>query len=205
MNFTNPRTLVSLTAPTCSGKSYLLEQLITTFAFNRIVSTTDRAPREGEVHGLHYYFIDTQTSKHFEQQNKFAELVTFNGTRYGVTHAEMEAKLVRPSIVILEPNGVQAYAEYCKKHDIQHFKIFVSTPTDVCIQRLKERSLHDINSGKPVMSVLDMHTARVKSIYGEETGWQAKHLWHVIADGQDAKKSIEMVKQGIKLFNERIK
>ena len=55
MKFNKP-TLITLTAPTASGKSYLLERL-TRMGLPRVVGTTTRAPRQGEVEGVDYYFI----------------------------------------------------------------------------------------------------------------------------------------------------
>src|SRR5574343_611161 len=112
LKFTTP-TLITLTAPSCAGKSYLLEQLVNPLVggCERIVSTTDRPPRAGEDEGVHYFFISTEQSKQMEAEGKFAELVTYNGVRYGVTHEEMEQKMMAdaPPIVIRVPKGVEIY------------------------------------------------------------------------------------------------
>ncbi|WGT80186.1 hypothetical protein QE150_00675 (plasmid) [Acinetobacter baumannii] len=51
---------VLLSGTTCSGKTTIADALTEKYGFNRIVTTTSRPKREGEVEGLHYHFI-TQT------------------------------------------------------------------------------------------------------------------------------------------------
>ncbi|EMF8697634.1 guanylate kinase, partial [Acinetobacter baumannii] len=51
---------VLLSGTTCSGKTTIADALTEKYGFNRIVTTTSRPKREGEVDGLHYHFV-TQT------------------------------------------------------------------------------------------------------------------------------------------------
>ena len=51
---------VLLSGTTCSGKTTIADALTEKYGFNRIITTTSRPKREGEVDGLHYHFI-TQT------------------------------------------------------------------------------------------------------------------------------------------------
>ncbi|MDV5212124.1 guanylate kinase, partial [Acinetobacter baumannii] len=48
---------VLLSGTTCSGKTTIADALTEKYGFNRIVTTTSRPKREGEVDGLHYHFI----------------------------------------------------------------------------------------------------------------------------------------------------
>ena len=56
MKFDRP-TLITLTAPTCSGKSYLVDILHREHGLQKILSTTTRDPRQGEIQGIDYDFI----------------------------------------------------------------------------------------------------------------------------------------------------
>ena len=85
--------LVTLTAPSCSGKSYLLNYIRDEAKMPCLVSTTTRAPRTGEQEGIDYYFISREQSKRYEIEDNFAELAIYNGTRYGVTKQEFKSKL----------------------------------------------------------------------------------------------------------------
>lgn len=215
--FTRP-TLVTLTAPTCAGKNFLLEALVNT-GFERIVSTTDRAARAGEIEGVHYNFISTEQSKLLEVNNMFAELVTYNGTRYGVTHAEMNRKMSgsKPPMVILEPTGLSIYRQYCAARGWDVFSIYVQTPEHIRLERLAERTSTDILS-YVLLGMIDSHyypdqakaditktikinNKRMQAIIEQERSWITTNKWNVLADGRDLDTAIEQIQQGIKAFN----
>jgi guanylate kinase len=48
-------TLITLTGPSCAGKTTLEDRLIKA-GFDRVISNTTRAPRRGEIDGVHYHF-----------------------------------------------------------------------------------------------------------------------------------------------------
>jgi guanylate kinase len=223
MHFNTP-TLVTLTAPSCAGKSYLLEAMVDSLGMQRIVSTTDRAPRAGEIEGVHYNFITTNESLQYEAEGKFAELVTFNGTRYGVTHEEMEKKLVPGApapIVILEPNGVNIYRQYCGSKNWSIFTVFVSTPEAVRLERLAARTTADllniaVNGGDLEKSLLargnlfdrfekivHANNKRLKAIIEQERLWAATNLWDAQITGQDLNVALSHLKQSIASRNAR--
>ncbi len=217
----NLPTLVTLTAPTCAGKSYLLELLVERLKFNRIVSTTDRAPRADEVDGVHYHFISTKESKAMEAGGKFAELVTYNGVRYGVTHDEMADKMRRsePPIVILEPSGVDIYREYCAKHNWRMFSIYVLAEESVRLERLNERTSQDIIRSLNVLQKNDAATPenvlgvvrkevatnnkRMKAIFNQERVWITMKSWDLVVNGTDANRAIDDIVMAIASRNSR--
>lgn len=214
LKFNRP-TLVSLTAQTCGGKSYLLEALCSQFGFQRIVSTTDRAARAGEVEGVHYNFINTETSVAMAAEGKFAELVTFNGVRYGVTHDEMAKKMNgdAPPVVILEPNGVKIYEHYCHAHNWGMFKIFVWTSEDVRLERLAARTANDITNMirhhqdgdglyigevyKDVKKLIQVNNKRLMAVLSEERTWNSANTWDLIVDGTDLASTMSIIEQQI--------
>jgi guanylate kinase len=213
-------TLVTVTAPTCAGKSFLVEELIKNESFARITSTTDRPPRDGEIPGLHYDFISTEKSKNLEAAAAFAELVTYNGVRYGITHNEMsrvmQGKL--SPIVILEPNGIEIYRKYCAQHSWQVFSIYVQTPENVRINRLAERTTNDIlkcmNDSRlydnrsamtdNINKLLHTNNIRLKSMIDEERSWSNKNRWDVQITGTDLSHALESISYAIMNRNKRI-
>jgi guanylate kinase len=217
----NEPTLVTITAPTCAGKNYLLDGLDRELGFVKLIGTTTRGPRLGEIEGSDYYFITEQQSKQMELDREFAELVTYNGIRYGVTHAEMESKLStgKPVVVILEPLGLFKYREYCNERRIKLFSIFVHTPEGVRLDRLANRTTSDIIAQLQVLEsvsadfykrridavkrVVEVNNKRLAAIIEQERGWQAVHHWDVIVDGTDVWKALHDVKAGVKYRNDR--
>lgn len=144
LKFDKP-TLVTLTAPTCSGKSYLLNALTERGLFSRIVSTTTRPMRSGEKEGFDYNFISWNKSQQLEEQEEFFELIEFNKTRYGVTNDEMNGKMasaVSPAIV-LEPQGLAIYERECRERGWDVYKVYVHVTENIRIERLLQRTLNE--------------------------------------------------------------
>ena len=209
----NLPTLVTLTAPTCAGKSFLLEEMASRLGFNRVVSTTDRDARAGEIGGVHYHFLTTEESEAMEAADRFAELVTYNGVRYGVTHDEMADKMSRlaPPMVILEPSGLEIYHKYCSQHGWKVFSIYVSTEESVRLQRLTDRTVADVikslRSNHPVEAavtkVIDANNKRMKAVFDQERSWITKASWDLIVDGTDVERALNDIAKSIEIRNRR--
>lgn len=193
--------LITLTGPSCNGKSTILRHLTEHFGLETIVSTTTRGIRPGEVGGKDYYFITDEQSRQLESEDKFAELITFRGVRYGVTKEEMSKKLSgeKISTIILEPVGVGIYADLCRQLNVLHFKVFVDTPLDVRVQRLRDRMFDDIsrrvittlanasldNIERAVEAAGRSHVDRLVATLTEEQTWARTHNWDLVVDGTE--------------------
>ena len=215
MNTFKLPTIISLTAPTCAGKSYLLEGLVNSLGFERIVSTTDRSPRAGEIEGVHFSFISTEQSKKLEAQGDLAELITYNGVRYGVTHHEMESRMQssRPPILIAEPQGLEIYQKYCLAKGWQLFKIYVNTPEDIRIGRLAMRTTQDVVNDaytldkfsltRIVKEHVERNNKRLKAIIEQERSWQQTNRWDLYVSGLDLNQALTDVTNAINSRNSR--
>lgn len=204
MKFLKP-TLVTITAPTCSGKTYLIEKLAS-LGFNRIVGFTTREPRQGEVEGKDYYFITMEKALQLGEEGKLAETASFRGNSYGVTHEEMEGKMSgeMTPVVILEPSGLQTYEKYCAQHGYGIFKVYVSVAEATKIQRLNQRTTEDLlqaDNEDNIMKIVKTHSDRLLSITGDERLWPAKNSWDAIVPGDNINSAIESISQGIKWRN----
>lgn len=208
----NKPTLITLTGPTASGKSYLLEKLVER-GFARIVSTTTRLPRKGEREGIDYFFISEEESKKIEALDGFAELVEFQGVRYGVTRHEFASKMTgeSPPIIIFTPDGLEQYGTLCKENGWGMFTVYVHVVEYKRIARLNERTIQDLlenvqcsNDYKTTINnLVTQHTNRILSITDVERRWSNVRLWDAIVPGDDIEKAIENIRLGIKNKNFR--
>lgn len=66
------------------------------------VSHTTRAPREGEVDGQHYHFIDIEDYQKMVANNDFVEHAQVFDNFYGTSQSALEARLAEGIDVILE-------------------------------------------------------------------------------------------------------
>lgn len=223
LKFDRP-TLVTITAPTCSGKTFLMEELERVLGFKRIVSTTTRPNRLGEVDGKDYYFIDDDTSKKMEANGEFIELIEFRKIRYGVTAWEMNEKMngITPPMVILEPQGLQEYKKICTKNSWDIFTVYVSTIESERIKRLIERTSVQLQAAaidryenrektltnrshgfNDLEKIVKAHTDRLLSITTEERLWSNASSWDLIVPGDNIEKALEYITLGVQLRNRK--
>lgn len=110
---TEPPVLLVLAGPAGSGKSTLCDRLVKEIpGFARVVTTTTRAPRPGEVDGVHYHFL---TPEQFDEKlaaNAFLEWAWVHGKRRYGTLAESILEPLRrgESLVIsVDVQGVESF------------------------------------------------------------------------------------------------
>ncbi len=70
--------------------------------FKLSVSCTTRNPREGEAHGINYFFLTHDEFKKCIDNNEFLEWAEFSGNMYGTQKAYVENKLAEGKNMILE-------------------------------------------------------------------------------------------------------
>jgi guanylate kinase len=185
--------LVTISAPTASGKSHILNYIRDVAQLPCIISTTTRPSRKGETEGVDYNFISEQESLALEQQDAFAELVIYNGVRYGVTKKEFHDKLnMGIAFLIVEPRGANEYAKPALDVGALHVKTFVFTPPQVRMQRFLDRAKQDVenlfdssNSPKEaVQSLFSSYIKRLNAIHAQEYDWGDKQKWDVMLFGE---------------------
>ena len=72
------------------------------------VSATTRAPRPGEVDGVHYYFITKERFEEMIRQEAFLEYDAHMANYYGTPRAQAEEKMERGSVLLdIDPNGAK--------------------------------------------------------------------------------------------------
>ena len=205
LKFIRP-TLVTITAPTCSGKNFLRDAIEREFGWKRIVSTTTRPQRNGEVEGEDYHFISVERSMELEDVGALAELITFRGTRYGVTHREMDSKMDAelPPMVILEPQGLEIYKTMCADNGWDIFTIYISVVEDVRIARLNHRTISDIlDNAVNLKKIVATHTDRLLSITGDERRWSNSSAWDAILPGDNVVKALDGLKIAVNWRNRK--
>ena len=85
------------------GKGTLVKKLVTecdNYALS--VSMTTRKPREGEIDGVSYFFVDHDTFEQTIAQDGLVEYASYVGNYYGTPKAYVEEQLEAGKDVILE-------------------------------------------------------------------------------------------------------
>lgn len=95
--------LFILSGPSGVGKGTVrarLFQKLSGLVFS--ISCTTRKPREGEVDGVQYRFLDEETFENRVRENLFLEWARVHGHFYGTLLADVERELERGHHVVLE-------------------------------------------------------------------------------------------------------
>ena len=127
--------LYVFTGPSGTGKGTILSQVLK--QDKRLflsVSATTRAPREGEIHGGHYYFLDKQTFEDKINKGEFLEYAQYVGNYYGTLEQPVNEQLKSGNDVVLEIEVQGAMQIHEKRPDA--VMIFVAPPS---IEELERR------------------------------------------------------------------
>lgn len=95
--------LFVVAAPSGAGKTSLVKALVASLAGLKIsVSHTTRTPREGEIEGVDYYFVDPDRFQRMIEAGELLEHATVFGRCYGTSRSFVERELAAGTDVILE-------------------------------------------------------------------------------------------------------
>ena len=96
-------TLYVISAASGAGKTSLVSAVLQQVADLEIsVSHTTRAPREGEVDGVNYHFVDKENFAAMVEAGEFIESATVFGNMYGTSRQRIQEQLLKGKDVILE-------------------------------------------------------------------------------------------------------
>lgn len=105
--------LLVVAGPAGSGKSTLCDRLVKEVpGFSRVVTTTTREPRNGELNGVHYHFLTPEQFDAKLAANAFLEWAWVHGKkRYGTLASSVLEPMARgQSLVIsVDVQGVESF------------------------------------------------------------------------------------------------
>jgi guanylate kinase len=104
-----------ITGPSGSGKTTVVEKLLERLpSAARLVTTTTRAPREGEQDGVDYHFLSREEFIDRRERGEFLEWAETYGNLYGSSKIELEKLRASRDVVfaIVDTKGATAYREF---------------------------------------------------------------------------------------------
>ncbi len=123
-----------ISAPAGTGKTTLVKMLTKEMPLViASISFTTRAPREGEVPGIHYHFISEEAFKDKIKKGDFLEYVQLYGTYYGTSISWVEEKMEKGNHVILV---IDTQGALQLKEKFKAVSIFIRPPS---MEELKSR------------------------------------------------------------------
>lgn len=137
--------LYIITGPTLSGKTTLVDNLVTSTGIKKIVTYTNRDIRKNERNHIDYHFV---TSKELENDNLICKRVFYTKNRaepyiYAVDKNDLLS--TEDLILIIDPLGVREIKDYLGKDLVT--TVYVNASEDLIRKRAKERgdSIDEVN------------------------------------------------------------
>lgn len=113
--------MIVLVGESASGKSSIEKYLVDNYGYNKVVSYTTRQPREGEINGVDYHFIDKSQFRGLREQGFFAETAVYNGWYYGTSKKDC----TDDKVAVLTPHGLR---QVSKIEGINVVSFYINVP-----------------------------------------------------------------------------
>ncbi len=142
--------LIVIAGPAGSGKSTLCDRLVQEVpAFTRVVTTTTRAPRDGEINGVHYHFFTPEEFQRRVAAGEFLEWAQVHGDNkyrlYGTLKSSVLEPLVagRNLVMSIDVQGVESMRRMAKSDARLHramTTVFIRVDRERLIARMRARA-----------------------------------------------------------------
>lgn len=186
--------LFVVSAPSGCGKGTILKEILKDPRFYYSVSATTRSPREGEIDGVQYRFMDRGTFERLIEQGAMLEYAEYCGNYYGTIQAPIEENLAAGRHVVLEieVQGAQQIRKLCPDAVF----IFILPPgLDVLHKRLMDR-------GTETAEVIGKRVGRAR----EEMRYAPQYDYNIVNDVlADAVEDFRMVVRAEECRNQNMK
>lgn len=173
--------LFIISAPSGCGKGTLIEALGKDFDFFNSISCTTRAPREGDIDGVHYNFMTKEQFEELIDKDGFLEHACFDGKYYGTPKAPVEEKLAAGVDVLLEIEPQGAFQVKAKRPDA--VMLFILPPSIASLdRRLHRRAVKSKETEEQIASRLETARGDIARAYDYDYVMMNDDLDEAIAD-----------------------
>lgn len=147
--------LLILAGPAGSGKSTLCDRLVREMpAFSRVITSTTRPPRPGEVNGVHYHFLSPEQFDARVAAGEFLEWAWVHKKhRYGTLASSVLEPLAagRSLVINVDVQGVENFRRAARDNALLERRmatIFIKVP----LPELRRRMIHRGQDGEEEIS-----------------------------------------------------
>jgi guanylate kinase len=149
------------------------------------VSATTRAPRPGEVEGVHYHFVDDAEFDRLIEAGEFLEWAGYAGHRYGTPRRPVEDRLAagQPALLEIELQGARQVRRAMPAARL----VFLTPPSwEELVRRLTGRSTEAADVIRERLAVarreLSAEPEFDATIVNHEIDWAADRLVALMVD-----------------------
>ena len=171
--------LLLISGPAGSGKTTLCDRLLEEFAsgLQRVITTTTRLPREGEVDGVDYHFLDKAEFLHKVDAGEFYEYARVHSGYYGTQKSAIREQLNCDMDLILniDVQGAASFRKIARSDTTLAGQLVTVFIQPASIDQIRERLLH---RGKDTSDEIER-----RLITAEQEMTQKDFFDHVIISG----------------------
>lgn len=113
--------MIVLVGESGSGKSSIERCLVNDYEYDKVVSYTTRPPRDGEVDGIDYHFINTEKFIQLKAEGFFAETAMYRDWYYGTAKEDC----TNDKVAVLTPHGLR---QISKIDGIDVISFYINVP-----------------------------------------------------------------------------
>ena len=146
----SPPVLLVIAGPAGSGKSTLCDRLVHERPqFRRVVTTTTRSPRAGEVDGVHYHFFRPDEFRRKIANDEFLEWAQVHGDHEDRLYGTLKSSVLTPLaagqnlVMSIDVQGVESLRRVASADERLHralTTIFIRVDRERLISRMRERA-----------------------------------------------------------------
>ncbi|MCF3651358.1 guanylate kinase [Synoicihabitans lomoniglobus] len=164
--------LLVLAGPAGSGKTTLCERMVAEVAgFSRVVTTTTREPRPGEVNGVDYHFFSAEEFDQRLAENAFLEWAwVHRKNRYGTLASSVLDPLAagRSLIINVDVQGVENFRRAAAANPLlaRHMgTVYIDVPIEELQERLVGRGESETEIERRMITARQEQQERAKFDY----------------------------------------
>lgn len=142
--------LLVIAGPAGSGKSTLCDRLVAEVpGFARVVTTTTRAPRHGEIDGIHYHFFTPDKFREKVAAGEFIEWAQVHGDNPNRLYGTLKSSVLEPLaagqnlVMSIDVQGVETLRRVAETNELLRRSmttIFIVVDRERLIARMRERA-----------------------------------------------------------------
>ncbi|MCD8194807.1 MAG: guanylate kinase [Coprobacillus sp.] len=144
--------MVVLAGASASGKTEVAKLLASKYGITKVITTTTRPKRVGEIDGVDYFFVTREMFDQMISNDEFVEYTVFNDNYYGSTKSGISLN----KCVVIDPKGLRSYIAL---NDPSIITFFLQTDEATRFERMmirgdnnedaKKRIIHDRTAFDP--------------------------------------------------------
>lgn len=142
--------MIVLVGASATGKSAIVDELVSKHQMKKFVTCTTRQKRWNETDDIDYHFLSKEEFIKKIENDEFIEYVIYNGNYYGSLKSECQDD----KVIILEPSGLKSFLQ----KNIKLFAVYINIDEAVRYERMlirgdsKEMALSRLETDKVVFN-----------------------------------------------------